>query len=120
MGRGHFCAALWRFAAGPCEESLVNALAAVPQAIYKLRFDAFPYQRYGVQSGTVRWLGPAGLAESDTAAFRARYPGWWFDWNLALTRFVGELGERIAFCGDPALPLTHADTGLPGTAKVKQ
>lgn len=37
----------------------------------KLRFDAFPYQRYGVQSGTVRWLGPAGLAESDTAAFRA-------------------------------------------------
>jgi membrane fusion protein len=37
----------------------------------KLRFDAFPYQRYGVQLGTVRWLGPAGLGGADTTAFRA-------------------------------------------------
>jgi multidrug efflux pump subunit AcrA (membrane-fusion protein) len=37
----------------------------------RLRFDAFPYQRYGVQVGTVRWLGPAGVVPSDTTAFRA-------------------------------------------------
>ncbi len=27
----------------------------------KLRYDAFPYQRYGVRFATVRWLGPAGV-----------------------------------------------------------
>jgi membrane fusion protein len=37
----------------------------------KLRFDAFPYQRYGVQLGTVRWLGPSGVQGSDSSAFRA-------------------------------------------------
>ncbi|HTS88923.1 MAG TPA: HlyD family efflux transporter periplasmic adaptor subunit [Gemmatimonadales bacterium] len=37
----------------------------------KLRFDAFPYQRYGVQGGTVRWLGSAGQEANDTTAFRA-------------------------------------------------
>lgn len=37
----------------------------------KLRFDAFPYQRYGIQVGTVRWLGSAGMGGSDTTAFRA-------------------------------------------------
>jgi membrane fusion protein len=37
----------------------------------KLRFDAFPYQRYGVRFGTVRWLGPAGLSVQDSGAFRA-------------------------------------------------
>ncbi len=37
----------------------------------KLRFDAFPYQRYGVQLGTVRWLGPAGMQAGDSTAFRA-------------------------------------------------
>jgi multidrug efflux pump subunit AcrA (membrane-fusion protein) len=42
-----------------------------PGQAVKLRFDAFPYQRYGVQFGTVRWLGSAGLQGSDTSAFRA-------------------------------------------------
>jgi multidrug efflux pump subunit AcrA (membrane-fusion protein) len=37
----------------------------------KLRFDAFPYQRFGVQSGTVRWLGPTGMLGGDSTAFRA-------------------------------------------------
>lgn len=38
----------------------------------KLRFDAFPYQRYGVRFGTVRWLGPSGIqVGNDTSAFRA-------------------------------------------------
>ena len=39
----------------------------------KLRFDAFPYQRYGVRFGTVRWLGPAGseAGAGENSSFRA-------------------------------------------------
>jgi multidrug efflux pump subunit AcrA (membrane-fusion protein) len=37
----------------------------------KLRYDAFPCQRYGVRYGTVRWIGPAGGAADNAAAFRA-------------------------------------------------
>ena len=36
----------------------------------KLLYDAFPYQRYGVKYGTVRWISPAGVAENDTRVFR--------------------------------------------------
>ncbi|HSB55919.1 MAG TPA: HlyD family efflux transporter periplasmic adaptor subunit [Gemmatimonadales bacterium] len=36
----------------------------------KLRYDAFPYQRYGVRFGTVRWVGPAGVSTSETGGFR--------------------------------------------------
>ena len=49
--------------------------AGVPQIktgqAVKLRYDAFPYQRYGVRFGTVRWAGSAGVASGDTASFRA-------------------------------------------------
>jgi membrane fusion protein len=37
----------------------------------KLRYDAFPYQRYGVQLARVRWVGPAGAAGADGTGFRA-------------------------------------------------
>jgi len=37
----------------------------------KLLYDAFPYQRYGVRTGTVRWTSPAGEAVGGTSAFRA-------------------------------------------------
>jgi multidrug efflux pump subunit AcrA (membrane-fusion protein) len=49
--------------------------AGVPQVkpgqAVKLRYDAFPYQRYGVRFGTVRWAGSAGVAVNDTSSFRA-------------------------------------------------
>jgi CDGSH-type Zn-finger protein/uncharacterized Fe-S cluster protein YjdI len=35
-----------------------------------------------------------------------------------LTRFVQAHGESVAFCGDPALQLASAETGLPGVEKV--
>ena len=59
----------------PLQGELVLPQAGVPlvqkgQGV-KLRFDAFPYQRYGVRFGTVRWLGPAGLSVQDSGAFRA-------------------------------------------------
>ena len=41
----------------------------------KLLYDAFPYQRYGVRFGNVRWVGPATVGPSrgavDPQAFRA-------------------------------------------------
>jgi multidrug efflux pump subunit AcrA (membrane-fusion protein) len=36
----------------------------------KLRYDAFPYQRYGVRFGTVRWVGPSGVGARDSGGFR--------------------------------------------------
>ena len=32
--------------------------------------------------------------------FRRKYPGWWFDWNLELTRFSTRVGAYIALLDD--------------------
>jgi multidrug efflux pump subunit AcrA (membrane-fusion protein) len=37
----------------------------------KLRYDAFPYQRYGVRFGKLRWVGPTGVGAQDGGNFRA-------------------------------------------------
>ncbi len=37
----------------------------------KLMYDAFPYQRYGVRYGSVRWVSPASAGGADAANFRA-------------------------------------------------
>jgi membrane fusion protein len=37
----------------------------------KLLYDAFPYQRFGVRAGTVRWVGPSGISSDTGATFRA-------------------------------------------------
>jgi HlyD family type I secretion membrane fusion protein len=36
----------------------------------KLLYDAFPYQRYGVKNGSVRWVSPASVGGADGPAFR--------------------------------------------------
>lgn len=41
-----------------------------PGQSVKLLYDAFPYQRYGVRQGRVRWVGPAGVASRE-GGFRA-------------------------------------------------
>ena len=43
-----------------------------PHQGVKLKYDAFPYQRYGVRYGRVAWLSPASIETKDRAAFRAR------------------------------------------------
>lgn len=49
-----------------------NGLAQVkPGQPVKLRYDAFPYQRYGVKLGRIRWVGPTSLAARDSGQFRA-------------------------------------------------
>jgi membrane fusion protein len=37
----------------------------------KLRYDAFPYQRYGVRYGTLHWVSPASSGSTSGASFRA-------------------------------------------------
>jgi membrane fusion protein len=37
----------------------------------KLLYDAFPYQRFGIRRGRIRWLSPAAsVAVGDTSGFR--------------------------------------------------
>ena len=37
----------------------------------KLKYDAFPYQSYGVRYGTVAWLSPAATGTNEGSTFRA-------------------------------------------------
>ena len=62
-----------------CAGARLQAEFAVPQSglpqiragqRVKLRYDAFPYQRYGIRFGQVRWVGPSGLGDRDSS-FRA-------------------------------------------------
>jgi membrane fusion protein len=46
------------------------ALVRPGQAV-KLLYDAFPYERYGVQYGTLRWLSPMSTTDPAGAGFRA-------------------------------------------------
>ena len=41
-----------------------------PGQIVRLLYDAFPYQRYGIQRGTVQWVSPASVTVKDRAVFR--------------------------------------------------
>lgn len=63
-----------------CAGERLQAELVVPQAgvpmvqigqSVKFRYDAFPYQRYGVRFGAVRWVGQAGTARADSGSFRA-------------------------------------------------
>jgi membrane fusion protein len=63
-----------------CAGARLQAEFLVPQAglpqirpgqQVKLRYDAFPYQRYGVRFGKVRWVGPSGVGARDSGSFRA-------------------------------------------------
>ena len=37
----------------------------------RLLYDAFPYQRFGIRYGSLRWISPSGAASSDKQGFRA-------------------------------------------------
>lgn len=41
-----------------------------PGQLVRLLYDAFPYQRYGIKHGTVRWVSPASVAVKDRTVFR--------------------------------------------------
>ena len=72
---------------------------------------AFAPERTFQRSASAPRLTPMGIDYDTVGVFYEML-------GKALTRFVGALGESVAFCGDPALQLTEADTALPGTARV--
>jgi HlyD family secretion protein len=41
-----------------------------PGQLVRLLYDAFPYQRYGIKHGTVRWVSPASVSVKDRQVFR--------------------------------------------------
>jgi membrane fusion protein len=62
-----------------CAGERLQAELTVPQAALgriqpglgvKLLYEAFPYQRYGVRYGTVRWVSPSSVLVNDTPVFR--------------------------------------------------
>jgi len=65
----------------------------------KLLYDAFPYGRYGVRYGTVRWIGPASAGSENNTGFHA---------------FADIEDEAIIVDGQPR-PLR---AGMRGTAKI--
>ena len=65
----------------------------------KLLYDAFPYQRYGVHYGVVRWTSPASVMVNSAPAFRV---------------LVGLSDETVRVNGQPR-PLMP---GMGGTARV--
>ena len=62
-----------------CRDDQLQAELMVPQRglarlqtgqSVKLRYDAFPYQRYGVRYGTLRWISPASSLATTGGSFR--------------------------------------------------
>jgi HlyD family secretion protein len=41
-----------------------------PGQVVRFLYDAFPYQRYGIKRGTVRWVSPASVSVKDRTVFR--------------------------------------------------
>jgi membrane fusion protein len=65
----------------------------------KLKYDAFPYQRYGVKYGQVAWLSPATVESKDGASFRAHI----------------EIAESELFIQGQSRPLS---AGMSGKAEI--
>jgi hypothetical protein len=79
--------------------SLLRPLTAVPIAIV-LALVTGP----GVDARSTHWaIGSGGILFGATAlmiVFRRKYPRWWFDWNLGLTRFGTRVAAYLALMRD--------------------
>jgi multidrug efflux pump subunit AcrA (membrane-fusion protein) len=62
-----------------CSDEKLQAELSVPQngvgriktgQDVKLLYDAFPFQRFGVKTGIVRWISPAAMTERGQSIFR--------------------------------------------------
>ena len=52
-------------------------------------------QSFGGAAGGTLFIAPLIMI-----VFRQKYPRWWFDWNLALSRFTNRVGAYIFMMGD--------------------
>ncbi len=71
--------------------------------------------RATLRAGSANYLvGSGGIVFPATVLmllFRRKYPRWWFDWNLALTRFSTRVSAYLALLGDE-YPSTDAEQGV--------
>ncbi len=59
--------------------------------------------RWGHENGWIVVLSAGGLLFLPIVLmllFRQKYPRWWFDWNLALTRFTARVGAYVTLMRD--------------------
>jgi len=79
--------------------TLLRPILAIPIAII-LALVSGP----GVRSHTATWSPAAGgilfCATALMLVFRQKYPGWWFDWNVALTAFGLRVMAYLALLRD--------------------
>ncbi|SRR6266700_3488905 len=71
--------------------------------------------RATIRAGSANYLVGSGgivcLATALMLLFRRKYPRWWFDWNLALTRFGTRVWAYLALLGDE-YPSTDQEQGV--------
>ena len=100
-----------------CRDDRLQAELMVPQRglamlragqPVKLRYDAFPYQRYGVRYATLRWISPASSLPSS----RRRRSG---RWPISTSRRCTSAGSRAPCCrGWAGQALDRGGTPLAG------
>jgi hypothetical protein len=59
-------------------------------------------------NGTMGMGGVLFLGVLAMLLFRRKYPGWWFDWNVELTRFEARVGVYAALLRDEYPATDHA------------
>ena len=91
-----------------CSGGQLQAELTVPQSgighvksgqVVRLLYAAFPYQRYGIKRGQVRWVSPASVLEKDTPVFY----------------FLAEIQDRAVVVEGQARPLLP---GMGGQANI--
>jgi Domain of unknown function (DUF4389) len=76
----------------------LRIFTAIPIAILLATLGGGPFDtgtRYSFGAGGLLVAGPLLMI-----LFRKRYPRWWFDWNLELTRFATRFGAYLALMDD--------------------
>lgn len=82
--------------------TIFRVVTVIPIAII-LSLVAGGTSRWGGGDGASLQLAAGGLLFVPTALlilFRRKYPRWWYDWNLALTRFSARVSAYLALLRD--------------------
>ena len=87
---------------------LLRFIIAIPIVIV---IGAVSGQSGGIQSFGGAAGGTLFIAPLLMIVFRQKYPRWWFDWNLALSRFTNRVAAYIFMMGD-AYPSTDDEQAV--------
>ncbi len=100
--------------------------AAIPILVLVALLEGVSYSTRTEGGGTAATLaGVVVLPVVLMLLFRRKYPGWWFDWNLELTRFTTRIGAYLALLDD-AYPSTdeaqsvHLDLDRPDGSRLSR